>query len=382
MALTQSLVEEHSFIIDNSDFVETGDKVFIDGHFYSDKPPVPSILAAIVYWPLHQLGFRLGTEWNFAYYVIILFTIKLLWVLSVLAFKQTLSLLQVGEEKIGLLLAIYAFASIMFTWSSTFNNHSLAASSLAIGFMYYLQAKEHQGLKSLLFSGIFFGLAGAMDIPTSIFFVGFAALILNKWKSIKQTFIFLGAAVFPLSIHLLINYSIGHTLLPLQVVPEFFMYEGSVWGNGVQANSMGYTFRYALISLFGVKGFLWYNPLLFILIPLLVKEALSGGMLKLESRVIALCSVILLGYYFIFTPNYGGWSYSIRWFVPLLPFFFTYSYRMDKLWATKNGNMLITGLVVLSILIASIGLINPWSNPDYHSIPLIANLRQFMQFVR
>ena len=56
MATIQSLVEKHTFIIDESDFIKTGDKVFINGHFYSDKLPTPQIIGAIIYWPLFQLG--------------------------------------------------------------------------------------------------------------------------------------------------------------------------------------------------------------------------------------------------------------------------------------------------------------------------------------
>src|ERR1700736_3232055 len=58
MATIQSLVETHSFMIDQTTFVSTGDKVFINGHFYSDKPPLPSILGAVVYFPLYSLALR------------------------------------------------------------------------------------------------------------------------------------------------------------------------------------------------------------------------------------------------------------------------------------------------------------------------------------
>jgi hypothetical protein len=54
IATVQSLVEYHTFVIDKTAFIGTGDKVFIGGHFYSDKPPMPSVLGAAVYWPLYQ----------------------------------------------------------------------------------------------------------------------------------------------------------------------------------------------------------------------------------------------------------------------------------------------------------------------------------------
>ena len=381
MALTQSLVEHDSFSIDESTFLRTGDKVYIDGHFYSDKPPLPSMLAALVYWPLYQLGFRLENGWNLSYYLIILLTVKLFWLAAVLAFKKTLVLLQVERDTIPFFVVIFAFASIMFTWSATFNNHSLAASSMAIAFMYYLSGKIERKHTAVLVSGFFFGLAGAMDIPTSIFLVGFSLLVFNEWKLSRTTISFISAALIPLSLHLAVNYSIGHTLLPLQVVPEFFDYQDSVWGEGVRANSLWVTLYYAIGSLLGTRGFLWYNPLLFLLIPLFVKESISGKTIKLESRIFALTGLIFITYYFIFTPNYGGWSYSIRWFVPLLPYFFIYLFKVRKYLDSRRDRQLIGVVVGFSILISLIGLINPWSNPEIHAIPVIANLKQLFRFM-
>ncbi len=49
MATVQTLVEQGTFIIDHTEFNRTGDKVFINEHFYSDKTPVLSVAAAGVY---------------------------------------------------------------------------------------------------------------------------------------------------------------------------------------------------------------------------------------------------------------------------------------------------------------------------------------------
>ena len=54
-ATIQNLVEKHSFVIDHSMFF-TYDKVFINGHFYSDKPPVFSVIAATPYFLFYNTG--------------------------------------------------------------------------------------------------------------------------------------------------------------------------------------------------------------------------------------------------------------------------------------------------------------------------------------
>jgi len=381
MALTQSLVEQHSFIIDESVFVTGGDKVFIDDHFYSDKPAIPSMLAAIIYAPLHSLGLRLDYGWNLSYYFIILFTIKVFWIASILAFRKALRFTSVQQERYTLLVLVYAFASLSFSWSATFSNHSLAGSSLMIALYYYLKGKSENSNYSLLWSGLFFGLAASMDMPTTIFLLGFGLLVFHTWRIKSPTLLFFAGAVIPLSIHLAVNYSIGGTLLPLQINPEFFVFEGSVWTesntlSGVGMNSPLFTLQYSLISLFGYKGFVWYNPLLLILTPLLISNIRRGKFLQSETLVILVGSVILMSYYFLFSSNYGGWSYSIRWFIPVLPLVFFYLFDLESLENRAWVKTILPILIVCSVSIAVIGLVNPWSNQDIHVIPIIANLKQ------
>jgi len=383
MALTQSLVEQHSFIIDESVFVTGGDKVFIDDNFYSDKPAIPSMLAAIVYAPLHALGLRLDYGWNLSYYFIILFTIKVFWIASILAFRKALRFTSLQQERYTLLVLIYAFASLSFSWSATFSNHSLAGSSLMIALYYYLKGKRENSNYALLWSGFFFSLAASMDMATAIFLLGFGVLVVYRWRVAAQALLFIAGAIVPLAIHLGVNYSIGGTLIPLQINPEFFIFEGSVWTesnslSGVSLNSPLFTIQYGFLSLFGSKGFMWYNPLLIGLFIPLIQNLRKGSALQLETIAITSGAIILMSYYFMFSTNYGGWSYSIRWFVPMLPLIFFYLFDLKILSKGGKDKIILWSVIIVSIIIAGIGLINPWSNQDLHIIPLFANLKQLM----
>ena len=60
-ALTRALVERGSTIID-PDHETTGDKSFRDGHFYCDKAPGASLLAALPYAVFHTIGRMTGAE--------------------------------------------------------------------------------------------------------------------------------------------------------------------------------------------------------------------------------------------------------------------------------------------------------------------------------
>src|SRR5438270_12895490 len=49
LAAVESLVDYHTWAIDDSIFAGTRVKMWIDGHFYSDKSPVPTLWLVIVY---------------------------------------------------------------------------------------------------------------------------------------------------------------------------------------------------------------------------------------------------------------------------------------------------------------------------------------------
>jgi len=386
MALTQSLVESHTFQIDNSTFVNTGDKVRVQGHFYSDKPPVPALLAAVIYWPLYYLGLELDYGWNPAYYLIVLLSVKLMWLLSVLAFRQVLRFTPASEEQHVKLTLIFAFASLMFSWSATFNNHSLAASSLMIALMFYLTAKHDSSRHTLLWSGLFFGLAAVSDVPTGVFLLGFGVLVLLQYRLRCQTLWFLLAALLPVSIHFIVNYQIGKTLLPLQIVPEFLDYPSSAWAHssavtGVRINAPLFSLKYALLSLLGPRGFLWYNPLLWLLLPILWHHIHRGQRFQRESVVILIGTLVLGLYYTLFSSNYSGWSYSLRWLVPLLPLIYFYLFDIYNTYTRPWQSRWLQVFTVAAVIIALVGLVNPWSNLDLSPIPFMANIKQLLGFL-
>jgi hypothetical protein len=81
------------------------------------------------------------------------------------------------------------------------------------------------------------------------------------------------------------------------------------------------------------------------------------------------------------TNNYGGWSYSIRWFVPLLPllFFFLYPYFESY---SPNRARPFRVLLCVAIVIAFVGAIDPWSHSDLSEVPFVANLKEIPYGVR
>jgi len=384
MATVQSLVEHHTFVIDQSVFANTGDKVFIKGHFYSDKPVAPAVLGALVYWPLFQLHFSLDYGWNFAYFVITFIIIKGFWLAGLLAFYGALSQASLDVDKRIWLTAALGIASLYFTWASTFNNHILAAAQLMIGFYFFLQAKQGLSLKRNLFlAGLFFSLAGTMDIPTGVFYVAFLGYLFMQASLRRIVFFYLLPVTVTVLPSLMLNFFVAGSIIPLQLNKDYFDYPGSPWIgssslSGMSVNDLDFSLHYGFAALFGTKGFMLYNPFLFIALPYLGAEILHKRAFSQEAILIGGTSAIMVLYYFLFTNNFAGDSYSIRWFVPLLPllFFFMHPFFVDF---SKTKRRLFFTIFIFSAVIASIGVISAWSRAALSDTPVLSNLIELRQ---
>jgi hypothetical protein len=143
----------------------------------------------------------------------------------------------------------------------------------------------------------------------------------------------------------------------------------------MSANGLRLFLSYGATALLGPRGFLVYNPFLFIAIPYLVGELRPGRPFRREAAAVASAAVVIVTYYLLYTNNYGGWSYSVRWFVPLLPLVFFFLHPFLAAWDGRRRAM-FTALFGVATLISSIGLVNPWSAPVLSDVPLIANLRE------
>jgi hypothetical protein len=387
IATVQSLVEYHTFVIDNTAFIGTGDKVFIDDHFYSDKPPIPSVLGAAVYWPLYQGGIGLHLGSSTAYYLVTLLTVRLFWLLGTLAFFSALAYTGLDIEKRYLATVALGLGSLYFSWSSTYNSHSLAASFLCIGFYYFLRARFGPAVNLNLGAAAFFlSLAGTADVPTGLFYVLFLLYVLRDPRLRAGMTFYLLPLLATLIPALAITYSIHHSIVPVQIVAAYFQYPGSPWVgsnelSGMHANSVAFTFGYALSALVGPKGFLLYDPIIAIALWGLVRAIRDKGRFFYEAIVVATgCAAVAL-YYLLATNNYGGWSYSIRWFVPLLPLLFFFLYPFFETYSPKRAGAFRV-LLCVAIVIAFVGAIDPWSHRDLSEVPFIANLEEIPYGVR
>jgi hypothetical protein len=259
----------------------------------------------------------------------------------------------------------------------------VAASCLLLGLMYYLRYQGRGGGHGTLFlSGFFFALAGCVDHAMAVFYIGFFLLLAVHMTAGKKALL---AYCLPLCVTvvpvLLINFMISGQLLPFQLVPEYFDY--STHWNGDEAltgsnlNSPLFALEYGYEMFFGRSGFIIYNPLLIIGIPYLFLEIYRQRKYRPEALVIVACCLVIMLYYIMTSNNFSGWSYSIRWFVPLLPFLLLFIYRFLDDPPNLQIKRAFIPLCILSLVISGVGAVNPWASQLYTKHPFLANTVYF-----
>jgi hypothetical protein len=352
LATVEALVDHHTLAIDHSIFVEvppraanrpdpylpdqggtangTGDKMYIRGHFYSDKPPVPALLMAGEYqvWQW-ATGLTARQRPDLFCYVLTVGSSGLAYVVAVWCVYQ----LGVGWRlprtfRLALPLSL-ALATLAPVYARHVNNHILllgAAAALTLGLV-CLAREVRAGQPSrrrLLGVGALTGLGYAIELAAGpALLAGTLALVAYRCRRLGAVAWFTLAALPWVVLHHAINYALADTLRPAGSIPENFQWPGSAFtaGNltgGFMHHSVGEFLSYAAALLVGERGFLNYNPTLLLTVPallLLLRRAIPewpeilwaacwGGGLWLA--------------YSLFSNNYGGGSSSIRWLVPLL----------------------------------------------------------------
>ena len=397
MAAVSALVDHHSLIIDQTPFVTGEDKSWVNGHFYSDKPITPSLIAALVYWPISALGIKLDFGVNAAYYLVVLLVSKAAWWGGAVAFYKGLRFIAVSETaRLATTIAL-AVGSLYLTYSAVFSNHGLAASAVAAGWFAYLRAVHTDAVRSsLVWSGAFLGLAAAADFPVLVYAAGVGVLILLDGR-LRRGLLGYGLAVLAaLAPGEAVNVAISGSLVPLTLVADYYLWPGSPWRRedltGASRFSGGALVSYTVGCLIGARGFLVYNPLV---LPAVVLA--SGRLAGLRARrpfareaaMVLACTAVLWGYYIASSTNFSGYSYSIRWFVPSLPlllFFLVFGWSTRGVQAADASASfgwrpawpwwpsLFWVLFSVAAVIALVGCLNPWSNMGVSQFPFTANL--------
>ena len=364
----QSLVTEHSFEL-NTSLWYTNDKILINNHFYSDKPPTLAFIHSGVYWILFNF-FHLDFSSNLpvALPVFVFIVIVCMSILSLIFFYKLLYEFGFSDRVCLIMTLILAFGTVFFPFSVIYNAHIVSA-QLVIFSLYILNKKQTKLYHPILL-GLFVGLNATVDILSGAFFLLFISIfyIFYSKKSRKEKILYCIFVSISIIFYLILNHSVTGNFIPGALQPTLFSYEGSTFSKSTLSgfynhSSLPDLFWYAFNSLIGARGLFIYTPILLFSFLGFYYAWRNNYDHKL---IICLIFYITLSVIFsiLFSSDYSGNSFGIRWYVPLIPVMvFFISFYYDRIRNKKSRVELIIFyiIVAISVIISLIGAFYPWS---------------------
>ncbi|CAN5588713.1 hypothetical protein BH10PLA2_BH10PLA2_14680 [soil metagenome] len=353
LATVESLVDYRTLAIDESVFVKppstasgqpgpyaasdllsstfgTGDKLYIDGHYYSDKSPVPALGMGLIYYVTKQLTGLIASE------RVDVFCRWLTVVSSGLAYAVSVAAFFVLFQEVGLtqslslvVSASFGLSTMALTYSEHVNNHILflGVSSVLMLELFRWCKSIQDGIQDrwrLCWIGCLIGAGYTIDLGVGPPLIAAAGLlIIYQTRSLPSLASFAAGMLPLLVLHHAVNYWVGGSLAPANANPAYFDWPGCSFNSqnmtgGWHHTSFGKFVLYAAALLFGKRGFIGHNLPLFLLFPaavLLIRECSRFRPLVVFGLVWSTLTWLI---YAVNSTNSSGQCCSIRWFLPLL----------------------------------------------------------------
>jgi hypothetical protein len=352
LATVEALVDYHTLAIDDSVFVRvppldggtpspyppdnallqakgTLDKLFIDGHYYSDKSPVPALLLAAVYeaWEAGT-GLTARARPDLYCLVMTLASSGLAYVVAVGCVHRTAGAVGLAVGPRLALTASFALCTVALPYAAHVNNHILLLGVMAplmLGLVRLAEARSAGRMPWGWLAGLgaLTGMGYTIDLGFGPVLLACAtALVAWRCRRPVPVALFALAALPWLALHHAVNYATGGTMVPANAVPAYFDWPGCPFDaghmtGGWKHDDIGHFLLYAAALLAGKQGFLGHNLPLFLLLPglwYLLRHAPGRPEVLFA---VGLCAGVWL-MYAANSNNYSGKCLSIRWFVPLL----------------------------------------------------------------
>jgi hypothetical protein len=399
LATVESLVDHGTFAIDQSIFVQvppehnpyppdepallalgTADKLWIGGHYYSDKSPLPAVLMAGVYAVVQRLsGLTAHVGPRVFCYLMTVTTSGLAYVVAVWCVYQLTGALGLSLGIRLLIASSFALSTVAPAYARHVNNHILllavAAALQLMAIRLAQRTSAGQRCHALLLAiGTLAGLGYTIDLAAGpILLVGVFGLAAHRCRTrLALALMLLAAAALPwIVLHHALNYHIAGTLRPANALPQNLAWPGSPFNatnmTGFWHHSgTGHFLTYAAALFLGKRGFLGHNLPLFLGL-LAALPLLRARVHHAPELVFALCwSAATWLVYSLASTNSSGACLTVRWFVPLLaPGFLVLALVIDQY------PRFAADLALLSAWGAALAALMWWHGPWVrHMVPL------------
>lgn len=393
LATAESLVDRGTLAIDDSIFVRvpperppypaneplllargTLDKLLVDGRFYSDKPPLPSVAMAGLY-ALLKGAFGLEAARQPALFCLAMTIVfaSLPYLIACHAVRRLAELLLGGGREALVVVTSFALATVAPVYARHVNGHILLLGLLApltLGLVRLALAPR--GTLVLLGLGLLVGFGYAVEPGLGPFLLVLTTPLVLYRARWRGAALFAAGVLPPVLLHHILNYSVGGTLLPANTVAAYLSWPGSPFDASNMTGPLGRrgllrTAGYAAELLAGKRGFLLHDPALLLPVAFLpTLWAVRRRELWAEGVWAAALGTLTWLLYALTSTNASGECLSIRWFVPLLaPGFLLVTLVLRERPSLMADLLLLSAWGFLLALLAWPG--GPWRR---HLVPL------------
>ena len=281
------------------------DKAHINGHYYTDKAPLPTFIVLPFFGLLKSVG--LVKEVNGSLFGTEVFMLgsficgSLPFVLFLL-----LALLAIHKKKPSVspvfLVMMPFYGSFIFVFAGTYFAHIISAFLLLLAYL-FLKDKKY------FLAGLFSGLAFLSDYTIALVFPIWALQVWIKEKSFYKGFLF-GLGTAPAIVFILI-YNFIFTGSPFEMLYKYHTFQDLHTNYGFSLPSLESIWG---LSFSDYKGLFFYTPILFLVLSGIYKKhqfnAFAGHYLFFVSIVYFLVVASYFGWW-------GGWTYGPRLLFPV-----------------------------------------------------------------
>lgn len=355
--------------------------------FYSSKPPLLATLVAGLYWILHALGFILGAYPNVVVRTILIVVNVAPFALYLFVLSKWLDRWCTETWARFFVFASAAFATLVSPFLITLNNHTLATFAAlfalhgAVRIWEARQAGHTPQARWFLLAGFCAAFAVTMEMPALALAASLGALLV-LWAPARTLIFFAPAALAPVAAAFLTNYWAVGQWRPVQSefdgTASWYQYEGSHWRRPLpdeirrgidwarQHESRG---TYAFHVLFGHHGWFSLTPIWLLALVGMVNGCRADSpkdrrMPWFLPPLALIVSVVVIGFYFVKTDNYGGFTIGLRWLMWLTPLWLVSMIPVaDRLATSRGGRMIAYLLLGTSLLSVNYSPWNPWRHP-------------------
>jgi len=323
-AVVQAVGEQGVFSIEKTNF-RTVDKVFRDGHFYSDKPPALAWSLGMLWKIPHRLfGFSFEEDYRWSVWMVNFFLGSTASLLIYLWLFNALRRETRGPLLLQWLLALAApLNGWLLAYSTVLNNHTPAAAAALGMTVALMKFRRRPTAAAAALAGTAAGIVGAMELPPGAFFG--AAAVAGVWFAaprelrLRRAAVCAAAGLCIVAGLTLLNFYAYGTPVPLYLA-------GKNGGTYAFPTSIEWeVVPYAVDTLMWTRGLFSYQPFLLLALPgiWLMRRSLRAP------EWAALAASAATGvFYLLATNEYGGAAYGFRYFIVFIPVLWFFASRL------------------------------------------------------